>query len=194
MFGVERTFHDNVIATFENNYSAAFAGGAAAIMPVIDKKLSVQANVMAGQGVGRYGSVQLPDLAFKSDGSLKPLTGYTALLGVVGHPVPTLDAYLYTGYEGVERYSTPGTTFGYGDYGLNNATCDVGGGACPAQTAHVWQVAAGFWDRIYEGGYGKMQVGLEDSVTERKAFSDSNGNAPHAYENMAMVSFRFYPQ
>jgi len=196
VFGVERTFHDQVTASFHNNYTSGLSGGAAAILPIIDKKLSVQANVMAGQAVGRYGSVQLPDVDFQPNGSMKALKGYTALLGVIGHPVPTWDTYLYTGYEGVQRDSTASTNFGYGDYGLNNggANCSISGGACPAQTAHVWQVTGGVWDRVYEGSYGKMQFGLQDSVTERVAFSDSNGNAPHAYENIAMVSFRFYPQ
>jgi hypothetical protein len=196
VFGVERTFHDNVLATFKNNYTSAVSGGAAAILPVIDKKLSVQANVMAGQGIGRYGSVQLPDLAFQTDGSMKPLTGYTALAGIVGHPVPTWDTYLYGGYEGVQRDDVPGNAnrFGYGDFGLDNSGCEANGGTCQAQTAHVWQIAGGFWDRIFDGSYGKMQVGVEDSVTDREAFSDSNGNAPHAYENTVMASFRFYPQ
>ncbi len=84
VFGVERTFHDLTVPAFHNNYTSATAGGAAAILPIIDKKLSVQANVMAGQAVGRYGSVQLPDLDFQANGSMKALKGYTALVGIVG--------------------------------------------------------------------------------------------------------------
>ena len=194
VFGVERNFHDNVVASFTNNYTSTFAGGGAAILPVIDKKLSVQANVMAGQAIGRYGSVQLPDIAFEPNGGIKPLTGYTALAGVVGHPVSTWDTYIYGGHEGVERFNTASTTYGYGDYALNNSGCSVASGSCSAQTAHVWQMAGGFWDRLYEGNYGKMQVGVEDSVSERQAFSDSNGITPHTYENILMASFRFYPQ
>ncbi len=110
--------------------------------------------------------------------------------------MPSWDTYLYGGYEGVQRDNQGNAGFGYGDYALVNssANCGTNGGTCSAQTAHVWQTTGGVWDRLYEGSYGKAQVGFQDSVTERVAFSDSLGRAPHAYENVAMVSFRFYPQ
>jgi hypothetical protein len=204
VFGLGRTFHDNTSATLmhNNDYFAA-SGGAAAILPVIPKWLDFQANVMAGQGIGRYGSVQLPDVAFDPNGGLKELTGYSGLVGLVGHPEKTLDTYLYAGYEGVDRYSTSNLSYGYGDYGFTNANCNIQGtttsttatsSTCSAQTEDVWQITAGVWDRLYEGNYGKVQIGLQDSITRRDAFSDSVGISPHVVENVVMTSFRFYPQ
>lgn len=194
VFGVERSFHDNITATFRNEEAYTVSGGAAAIVPVIKNKLDVQANVMFGQSIGRYGSAQLPDFAFGVDGKIKPLTGTTALLGAVGHPTPSWDVYTYAGYEGVNRYNTANTTYGYGDFGLNNSGCNVQRGTCTAQTSDVWQLTGGVWNRIYQGNYGKVQLGLQDSITRRDAFSDNKGINPHSYENIIMTSFRFYPQ
>ena len=109
MFGITRFFHDYVLAAgapkdaaLGNNDNVGFAGGAGVILPVMPK-LDLQGNFMAGQGIGRYGSVQLPDLAFTTTGEVKPLTGYSALVGAVAHPCPSWDTYIYAGYEGVNR-------------------------------------------------------------------------------------------
>ncbi len=196
IFGVTRFFHDYVLAAgapkdaaLGNNDNVAFSGGAGVILPVIPKILDLQGNFMAGQGIGRYGSVQLPDLAFTPTGQVKPLTGYSALVGAVAHPCPSWDTYIYAGYEGVNRanYATtvPNTTsIGYGDFDL-----PIG----EQQTSQVWQITAGIWDRIYEGNFGKVQIGAQYSFTNRDAFSNSIGFSQRATENIFMTSFRFYP-
>ncbi len=196
IFGVTRFFHDYVLAAgapkdaaLGNNDNVGFSGGAGMILPVIPKWLDLQGNVMAGQGIGRYGSVQLPDLAFTPTGEVKPLTGYSALVGAVAHPCPSWDTYVYAGYEGVDRanYATTvasTTSIGYGDFDL-----PIG----QQQTSQVWQITAGVWDRIYEGNFGKVQIGAQYSFTNREAFSNSAGFSQHATENIFMTSFRFYP-
>ena len=195
-FGVARFFHDMVGTT--NKSAMGGGGGVGMILPVIAKKLDVQANIMAGQGVGRYGPVLLPDFAFSPTGAIIPLTEYTALIGVVGHPDPTWDIYTYAGGERVNRQNEAGYTLasgiGYGNFALNNSGCDSKTGAtCQAQTQDVWQVTGGFWKQIYNGSYGTMKVGLQDSLTRRDAFTDSNGNGPHSWENMVFTSFRYSP-
>ncbi len=196
IFGITRFYHDYVLAAgapanaaLGNNDAVGFAGGAGVILPVMPKMLDLQANFMAGQGIGRYGSVQLPDLAFTSNGEVKPLTGYSALVGAVAHPCPSWDTYVYAGYEGVNRanYATTvadTTSIGYGDFDL-----PIG----EQQTSDVWQITAGFWDRIYEGNFGKVQIGAQYSFTNREAFTNTVGVAQHANENTFMTSFRFYP-
>ena len=149
---------------------------------------------MMGEGIGRYGSVQLPDFAFSPTGGIKPLTEVTALAGVIGHPTPALDTYLYAGYEGVRRNNANNTAYGYGDFNLVNSNCNVENGTCSAQTSNVWQITAGGWEKLYQGDYGRVQIGLQGSITRRNAFSDSFGTAPHAYEDIVMTSLRFYPQ
>ncbi len=201
-FGITRFFHDYILAgqsglpagTVAGDHSAVgFGGGTAAILPICPGKLDFQANFMAGQGIGRYGSCQLPDFAFTSTGEIKPLTEYTALVGVVAHPEKTWDIYAYGGYEGVQRANYANLTtvgaytnvnYGYGDFDIITGQ---------EQSQDVWQVTAGFWKRIYQGPWGKVQIGLQDSVTRRDAFSISAGPTQHAWENIIMTSFRFYP-
>jgi hypothetical protein len=186
-FGIARFFHDYVLTSTTNNTVAGYGGGAGVILPAIPEKLEVQANFMAGEGIGRYGSVQLPDFAFTPTGGIKPLPEYTALVGAVGHPSKAWDTYIYGGFEGVERANyatkTP-TSIGYGDLDLLTGQ---------EQTSDVWQITAGVWDRIYQGPFGKVQWGLQYSLTRRNAFSNSEDIAQHAYESTFMTSFRFYP-
>lgn len=194
VFGLARFFHDIVVANDQNNTAVGKGIGGGAILPVIPKTLDLQASIMAGKGIGRYGSVQLPDFALNTDGTIHPLSEVTWLVGAVGHPAEGWDTYIYAGEESVKRFSVANTSYGYGDFGLNNAPCDVAGGTCPAQTKDVWQITPGAWKEIYKGNLGLMKIGFQDSITRRDAFSDSNGIAPHAYENVALLSFRFYPQ
>ncbi len=204
VFGVARFFRDNVLADFHQNYEVGGGGGASVQIPVIQKVLDVQASFMAGQGIGRYGPVLLPDFAFAPNGDIKPLTQYTALFGLIAHPDPTWDLYVYLGGEKVSRQSEDGThtvgtsnyNYGYGSNSatsLSNAGCYTTGGACPAQTSSVWQVTPGLWKQLYKGDYGTMKVGAQYSLTRRNAFSDFNGNAPHSYESMAFTAFRYAP-
>jgi len=199
VFGITRFFHDYVMnqataiagwtPAYGNNTAVGYGGGAAMILPICPEKLDFQANFMVGQGIGRYGSAQLPDIAFEPNGEIKPLSEITAMVGAIAHPEKTWDVYLYGGYEGVERTnyqvgSSYAPSIGYGDFTLYTGQ---------EQTQDVWQIQGGFWKRIYQGPWGKVQIGLSDSVTTRQAFSNSVGQAQHAVENIVMTSFRFYP-
>ena len=195
-FGITRFFHGMVGSNYHNNYYVGSGVGAGALLPVVAKKLDVQANVMVGQGVGRYGAAQLPDFSISPNGSLKPLSQYTAMLGLVAHPTPVLDTFLYAGLEQTFRHSANGVTnnaYGYGNFGVDNSGCNTVGGTCYAQTSSVWQITPGAWYSFYDGEYGKMKAGVQYSWTRRNAFSDSNGIAPHGIENIAMFMLRFQP-
>jgi hypothetical protein len=201
IFGLTRFFHDTTGTSYHNNYTMGAGGGAAAVLPVVPKYVDVQANMMAGQGIGRYGAAQLPDFAISPDGSIKPIREYTAMFGVVGHPVTALDTYLYAGMEQEFREQAYGNlttdSFGYGNANINNTGCNIGnsvtGTGCFAQTSSVWQVTPGFWYRAYDGNYGKAQVGVQDAWTRRNTFTTNNGINPHSIDNTVMVSFRYYP-
>lgn len=192
-FGIGRFFHDNVDATLHNNTVFAGGGGVGAVLPIIDKVLDLQGNALVGQGVGRYGPALLPDYAFSPTGAIKPLTEYMGSVGLVGRPAPTWVTYLYAGAEKVLRDNQSSSSYGYGDYSLNNSGCLVENGECAAQTSTVWQVTGGLWKDLYSGNYGTMKVGLQDSVTRRDAFSGVGGVAPHAYENTVLTAFRYSP-
>jgi hypothetical protein len=192
-FGIIRFFHDNLTSGFQNNTYMAGGGGVGMILPVIAKKLDLQGNIMVGNGIGRYGSAQLPDFAFAPNGAIKPLFEYTSLIGAVGYPTPKWDVFLYGGLEKVARSNQTDAAFGYGDFSLDNSGCNVSGRVCAAQTSSIWQITGGVWRQLYKGNLGIMKIGLQDALTRRDAFSDSNGIAPHAYENIGMISFRYYP-
>jgi len=148
---------------------------------------------MIGDGIRRYGPAQLPDFAFAPNGAIKPLEEYMGMRGLVGHPTPVWDTYLFAGGEHVMRYNTVSTIYGYGDYELTNSGCYIENRSCSAQITTVWQLAAGFWHDLYKGNSGDIRIGLEDSITRREAFSDILGDAPHSHENILMTSFRYYP-
>jgi hypothetical protein len=97
-----------------------FAGGlgASARFPLFAKKLDVGLKVLAGDGIGRYGSAQLPDATARPDGTLAPIKGLTYLGRLEYHATPKWDFYAYfgaeyaaraayTGYESVKIVNTP---------------------------------------------------------------------------------------
>ena len=194
VFGIARFFHDQVGTTnFHNNVVMAGGGGAGVLLPVLPKMVDVRATIMAGEGIGRYSVALLPDFAFAPNGAIKPLTEGTALLGIITHPTPTLEAYFYAGGEKVMRENTASTSYGYGDFALNNSACNTAGGSCSAQTSSIWTLTPGVWKEAYKGDYGTMKVGAQYSFTRRNAFDDANGNNPHSLENIAFLSFRYSP-
>jgi hypothetical protein len=83
-YGVGRAFRSR--ANFSNHTILGGGGGLGAILPIIPKLLEFQADFLAGPGIGRYGSVGLPDVAVKPSGVLAPIPEIQALVGLVGHP------------------------------------------------------------------------------------------------------------
>ena len=211
-FGVYRSFQDRV------NYNAAAAtvlgltagnqtlstpggggGGSIALYDVIPKHLDLQASVMAGNGIGRYGSAQLSDTTAKPDGTLVGIPETMWLAGGTWHMSPAVDFYAYGGSEDLrsKTYALSSTTaVGYGTLpGSNNAACVIENpsfSAC-SLTKDVTQYTGGLWWKFYQGSFGRAQWGLQYSYTTRTLFADSAGFAPKASENMLFTSFRFYP-
>lgn len=196
LFGMTRFFRDVVNSSGHNNYAMGVGGGVSAYIPLIPKKMELAANFLGGKGIGRYASAQLPDFAFTETGGIKPLTQMAAMVGVIGHPDPTWDLYLYAGAQKVIREAEGGggTTFGYGNFTANNVGCyALDSGACQAQTETVWQITPGLWKTVYKGDYGNMKLGAQYSLTRRDAFTGLNNQDPHAFENIVMMSFRYSP-
>jgi hypothetical protein len=183
---------------------------AAEVVPVrscrsCQKLLDFQADFLAGNGVGRYGSVGLPDVTVKPDGVLAPIPEIQALVGLVGHPTDTIDLYAYAGIESAN--STPFTAytasgavpFGYGNLLYNNSAClheaaSVAAAAtnCAANTSSVWQITGGFWRDVYKDDFGRLRVGGQGSFTERSV-SAGIGGGPNTNEGIFMASLRYYP-
>ncbi len=103
-------------------------GGANARWSLFAKKVDFGLHGFAGTGIGRYGTVGLPDVTVRPNGTLAPLRNYQALATLQFHPTPKWDIYLNGGGEYSDRVQfakTPGGTpnEGYGALGFSNAGC-----------------------------------------------------------------------
>jgi len=216
VFGIYRSYLDRVtIAPTATNQAGllGYAAGTSSVassgggvggsvtFTVVPKVLDLQGSFLTGNGVGRYGSGQLPDVTAEPNGKFVGIPETMWLAGGTLHATRQLDIYVYGGEE-ADRSKTfsssalPATAvFGYGTLpGSNNAGCIVEGGTCSAVTKSIEQVTAGIWDKIYQGNFGRLQVGLQYSHTVKQAFADAaTGFAPKATEDMVFTSFRYYP-
>jgi hypothetical protein len=78
------------------NYSRVGGGiGASATVPLLPKKVDIGLKIVAGDGIGRFGSAQLPDVTARPDGTLAPIRTGHAMARLEFHPTPKLDLYAY---------------------------------------------------------------------------------------------------
>ena len=206
-FGIARFLHDrsSVVGNGRNNTALAGGGGAGAILPVIPGRLEFQGNILAGEGIGRYGSAQLPDATFSQSGTPRPLPEVIAMVGVVSHPVARVDLYAYVGTEQIthrKSFREGSRGYGYGSPLYNNTGCNIeqplpatGGSLalpCTANTSGVVNGTLGGWWRFLRGDFGTMQTGVEYSYTRKTAF-EGIGGSPKTDINMIFFSFRYLP-
>ncbi len=194
LYGVGRTFRSR--AAFANRTIWGGGGGAGAILPLVPKQLDLQADFLYGDGIGRYGASQLPDIAIRPNGILAPVPELQALVGLVGHPTDALDLYVYSGLEQAWQtsFTANGTLpFGYGNPLYNNSGClHEGSTVCAQNTSRVWQVSGGAWYSLYKGSYGTLRIGAQGSYTRRDIFKGIGGS-PSTDEGMFFTSLRYYP-
>ncbi|HTH97146.1 MAG TPA: hypothetical protein VL574_06980 [Stellaceae bacterium] len=190
LFGLVNFFHNQTTGAPQHNNNLVGGGvGASAVTNVVPKYLDLQANVLWGEGTGRYGSANLSDVVVgglnaagnQSWGALRNLQ---AMVGLVGHPTPVLDVY---GYAGTEYLYADGAN-GYGP----------GRAAAGGQVHHVDEGTVGFWWKFYQGQMGLMQTGLQYAYLRQSNFAAgaagvTTGPAIHASDNTMMVSLRYYP-
>lgn len=200
-FGVARFMHDHTseAGSGSNKTVAAGGGGVGAILPIVKGKFEVHGDVLAGEGIGRYGPAQMSDATFGRDGAPKPLPEVMAMIGLVGHPSKSIDLYGYGGIEHItssEAFISGGKSYGYGSGLYNDAGCNTeesGTAAnCVANTRTVVQGTVGGWWKFLKGDFGTMQTGIQYSYTHKTAFSGIGGT-PKADENTVMMSFRYMP-
>jgi hypothetical protein len=191
-------------------------------IPTFNKKLDIGLKGLYGDGVSRYGSSTLPDLAVRPVGTIAPLHGGSFLSTLEWHVTPKLDVYLNYGGDFVSRayYTTlagtatvPPVTIGYGSPFFVNSGCEspteVAPGAgtpnkagnCTGDLRNIQEGTIGFWHRIYKGDRGTMQWGAQYSYLKLTAWSGlgTPGVAgvfpqfnPHANDSMIFTSLRYY--
>lgn len=221
VFGVQRFFTGNIFtcsivdasgACPINTANTGAAGtkttfgagvGGSVLLPVIPSYLDFTAEGLYGQGIGRYGAGQLSDVFVGPDGSLKPITGFTAMVGLIGHPWAGLDLYAYAGIEQAQSnffLSNAGVVTGFGVPTAVNTGCFIttsasftgGASDCAAINKTLSEVTVGFWQDLYKGAYGQVRGGLQYEYIRRESFNGVGG-AVAADNNIFLTSLRYYP-
>lgn len=212
LFGIARFFRDRVYpnagtksaAGAFNSTNAGGGIGGNLRVPILHKRVDVGLHVLAGAGVGRYGSTNLPDVTFKPDGSFEPIRGGSALGTIEFHATPKLDIYTNYGADYDERVLYNAGQLGYGRTGLSSTGCTTevapaAGGStfaagpanCSPDTRAVQEFTAGYWYDFYKGSKGRIRQGLQYSYFTRNTWRGTGGS-PSANDNMVWTSFRYY--
>ncbi len=203
LFGLARFFQDRVSVVGNGHANTRLAGGVGGgfILPILGSRLSFEGRGLAGYGIGRYGTSQLPDATIGRDGAPDPLPEVAALIGFVGHPAASIDLYGYGGTEqiGAKSFDAGGKAYGYGNPLYVNAGCDVelSTATCTGNTSGVTQGTVGGWWRFFQGGFGTVEAGAQYSYTRRTIFKGvpaaGGGGNNGTDENTVMFSLRYLP-
>jgi hypothetical protein len=194
-------------ATGANNQNHTGGGIGANARITLAKHFDIGAHFLGGNGIGRYGSSGLPDVTVRPDGTLVPLREVQGL-GTLEFHSKRWDVYFNYGLDYAQRtvYTDPvsDALMGYGRPSSVTAKCaeplpgtanSIGfnpGSSCKGDTRSLSEGVAGFWYRIYNGPYGRIQFGGQYSYFLRSTWSGSTGAEPKATENMFLTSFRYY--
>jgi hypothetical protein len=204
VYGLYRDYYDRVNiaginglslpAGISNVDTSGGGFGAGITWNAIPKILDLQVSGMIGNGIGRYGSGQLPDVAINPNGQLQPIPEQIGLIGATLHLGTQVDFYGYAGEEEENRvsYDVAGGHFGSGDPNYTVSGCFTEGGSCTINPHTLQQLVFGTWYRFYQGNFGRAQFGVQYSYTQLKAFTGVGGT-PRTDDNMVFTSFRWYP-
>ena len=223
VFGLVSQFRDRLFPgatlskpTAVGAYNNAGTGGGVGINMRADlfkKHIDAGIHFLGGEGIGRYGTVGLPDVYVRPDGVLGLIKSSQAL-GTLEYHNKKLDLYSNVGGEYAGRASLSTTSaIGYGSPLRSSTGCysetvpgtPVGGafptstngflpgglGSCNVDTRDVIEGTLGFWYRFYSGPMGKIQWGPQFSYIVRNTWRGTGG-APSASEPMVLTSFRYY--
>jgi hypothetical protein len=203
LFGLARWFKDQVSVGIGGKTETSFGGGIGGSMYVpITRYFDLAGDILYGYGVGRYGASGLPDVTFKSDGSLAPLREVIGLVGGIVHATPKVDVYGYAGVEqiGSKFFNTgrgaSAKAFGYGNPQFDNRGCFIEDApstlACTGNNYETSGLTLGYWWKVYSGSYGTLRTGLQYAYNVRDGYR-GKGGVPTAYENTIYASLRYYP-
>jgi len=204
VFGLGRWFRSVIQSPGDarSHKDTKFGGGVGAGMTtsLFTPDLQLTGNVIAGQGIGRYGASQLPDVTFNGQGGLSPIPQIRGALGLIGHPDPSVLVYLYGGVEASSKRSyiaADGMQYGYGVNDHNLAGCSIEFGTCTAQTRTLASMTAGGWWHFLDGTYGSLMGGVQYTYIRKFAFRGSDGKGgsvyPTTFGNTVYVTFRYLP-
>jgi hypothetical protein len=140
--------------------------GVSATVPLVPKKLDIGLKVVAGDGIGRFGSAQIPDVTARPNGTLALIRTGHALARLEFHPNSKLDLYAYVGDE----YGARAAYKGYSSVKLTtNTLTGPALGAPVTTTTTVTTSTSGI------GGYGAPFANNSGCSTE---VDPTNQNTP----------------
>ena len=203
-------------STYESHTSPT-GGVFGSVRVTPDKYLSVGLQLMAGQGVGRYGSAQLADATLRPDETLEPIRNYHGLFGIETHPAKKFDIFGYNGGEYAQRTvytNAVGSLIGYGPQNLNDGGCYNAAGApgttpsagsggsisassCASPTRYIQEPMFGFIYRaVNDPRYGRLQYSFTYSYLKRGLWSGVGSSttpaAPSTNDSMLHWQMRYY--
>ncbi len=195
------------VSTNNSRYdTTGWGAGGGIIIPVMPKFIDIQGSGMIGRGISRYGTSGLAATTINLNGSLNALPEIQYLGGAVVHATPQLDIYAYGGQEKILSTDWLGTGMGYVTPTADNSGCYFVNGACAGKIHDAWELTTGFWDKVYEGAFGSVRVGLQYAYIQNDLFPGSGhtggnvanggagpGGSVHFNDQMAYASFRYYP-
>lgn len=195
LYGLLRFFTSNVARSATTTTGGGIGFGI--LLPLVPDVLSFRLSGLFGDGIGRYGSAQLPDVAERPDGSLAAIRAAQFLTGLTLTPNSQHTFYLYYGREQAESRSfiVGDAGFGYGSPLANNTGCELatgGSATCQGNTQKVYDITLGWWWKFYQGVLGNAQFGLQGAYLQREVFGGIGGS-PSANIFIGMASFRYYP-
>ncbi|MBV8409343.1 MAG: hypothetical protein JOY64_17055 [Alphaproteobacteria bacterium] len=199
-FGLARWFTDQISFGGQSANLTTFGGGIGGSTYVtLGKWFDIEASVLYGNGIGRYGAAQLPDVTFNANGSLQTLNEGMGTVGGVLHAIPgKLDLYGFYGWDwiGNSYYAGGG---GYGNPANSNMGCfnpnaqaQGLGATCTGNTQWVNEITAGLNWNVFRGRFGTWRTGFQYSHIARQAYAGVGGS-PWAADDMFMFNFRYLP-
>ena len=175
------------------------------------KYFSLGLHGMQGTGVGRYGTVGLPDTTVHPDGTLAPIKSSQGLLSLEFHPTKKMDIFGYAGAEYAQRtvYLSAGKYIGYAPNTNNVSGCTTeytptgstgylpaAATNCSASTRAVIEGTVSWLYRFYNGPKGRVQMNVAYSFLQRNSWTGTVSTGvysdPAGNNNMVVTSLRYY--
>jgi len=201
--------------------NTVLGGGVFGSVRYYNKFVEVAAQAMVGDGTGRYGSAQLPDVTVHPNGTFEPIRNDHGTFSLETHPHKKLDVYAYYGGEYAQRtvYATgvAATPFtGYGPVNVSDTGCFTTdaysspgststSGACGSPTRYIWEAVGGFtYKAITSPKYGQLQYRATFSYINRSLWAGVNSGTYNingtgytlgtssTNEPMVHISMRYY--
>jgi hypothetical protein len=216
VFGLISTFRDRIfppgLAPY-NSTTTGGGGGANVWLPFDNAHINLGLHVLAGNGVGRYGSSQAaPDVTVMPNGAFATVNSYQGLATLAFH-YTKWDVFFHAGEEYGEREQfTP--TEGFGAIGFNNSGCWTETNPtnsttpntlsnCSNNIKDLVEGTAGVWYSFYNGPMGTFKLGLQYSYEDYKTWEGLGTTgictnaahpscAPNPNNNMFFTSIRYY--